>query len=389
MRKRAILCLLAAALLVCSLCGCGARADARVLKIAVLGDPATFYPSYQEGILRAERDLNQEYAADGYQVVCEFYNDSDNYTYEETTAIVDALAADPAVTAVIGPIDMEIGRTAAHMLDAAGKLFVSPNFLYDDVYENHYHTVFSLCYSAQTVGATLKLAASVVAPGRRWAVAAPGTPFEQDEIHGFLHQETAEAVTVVDCVSISDLQVDFQRVYRRWEALGVEGVVLFPAAGEGFELLKALKRENPDLLCGGDTAFDNTDLLEKDPELTQAMDGFILVSEFAMHEATPEEEERVTALKDDYLQETGLVMDDWYLQGYNAVRAIADTAVRNQTTDPLQIAQCLHADGYHGLTQDFAFDADGRQKVRNYQFGVLDQEGWMQMVMIQLPEVAE
>ena len=389
MKKRAILFLLAAALLVCSLGGCGARADVQVLKIAVLGDPATFYPSYQEGILQAERDLNQEYAADGYQVVCEFYNNSDNYTYEETTAIVDALAADPEITAVIGPINMEIGRTAAHVLDAAGKLFVSPHFLYDDVYENHYHTVFSLCYSAKTVGATLKLAASVVSPGLRWAVVAPGTPFEQDEVHGFLHQETIDEVTVVDCVSVSDLQVDFQRVYRRWEALGVEGVVLFPEGDEGFELLKALKRENPDLLCGGDTAFDNTDLFTKDPELTQAMNGFILVNEFALHDDTSEETERVAQLEDEYRQETGMDLDTWYFQGYNAVRAIADTAVRNRTTDPIQIAQSLHADGYHGLLQDFAFDADGRQKAENYQFGVLNQEWRMERHVIQFSEVAE
>lgn len=323
---------------------------------------------------KAESDLNKEYADSGYRVKCEFYDDVKSY--EEGSAIIDSMASDKNITAVIGSVDMDINKTAAYVLNNNKKLFVVPFFLYDDVFEdNNYSMVFSLCNSAQTVGKILKLATAKT-PAKRWAVCAADGNFEQAEMKSFLQCDAGDSIQIADCVSISALESKFGDIYDRWETLGVEGVVMFPEADEGFDILKKLKKRNPALICGGDTAFDDSTLTQNDKELMDAMNGFILVGEFMTNYDDEEETELFQKMKDEYLENTGEQTDLWYIQGYNAVRVIADTAIKNKTTDPERIAEILHSDGYDGLIEDFTFNEKGEQKTQRYTYVVFDENGY-------------
>ena len=360
------------------LCGCESAQPAQGVKIAVMGNPEDFYPGYQEGIRRAVRDLNEEYAGSGYTVECEFYSDCGDY--ETGAAIIDTLAADPSVTAVIGGVDMDINKTAAYIFNEARKPFVVPFFLYDSVYEDHYsYTLFSMCNSAKTVGVTLGFAAAGT-DAKRWAVCAAQGEFERAEMHSFLRCSRLCGLTIVDCTGISTLANRFDEVYRRWELLGVEGVVMFPSNNEGFDVLKKLKSRNPDMVCAGDSAFDNSSLMANDKELLAAMAGFIMAGEFSMRSDGDEEEyNRLTAMTEEYMQDTGEEFDTWYIQGYNAVRMIADTALRNQVFDPESIALALRRDGYRGLCQEFRFDEKGLQAETALTFSVTGEDGYAEL----------
>ena len=360
-------------LLTLMLSGCG-DTQSQIIKIAVMGNPDAFHPGYRDGIERAVRDLNNEYSASGYSVECEFY--SDDNSYETGAAIIDALAADKTVTAVIGSNNMQINKTAAYVFDKAGKLFVVPYFLYDSVYrDNHYDTVFSLDSSAQTVGETLCIAAAKTS-AKRWAVCADNGEFELAEMNGFLKNAAARGIQTVDCVNISELENNFDEVYKRWETLGVEGVVMFPKDSEGFEILKKLKRRNPDLICGSDTAFDNSALLSSDTELRQAMISFIMTDAFVIDYETEEEAERLDKMAEEYTLETGNALDTWYIHSYNAVRMIGDTAIRNKTCDASLIAKLLHENGYEGLGQRFYFDENGSQASAVSSYVIYDENGY-------------
>lgn len=362
------------AILSFALSGCFGGSEDHTVKIAVMGNEATFYPGYKEGIERAERDLNKEYADSGYTVECEFYSDSGSY--EEGSALIDAAAADESIDAVIGSMDMDISKTAAYVFDNAEKLFVMPFFLYDDVYEdNNYETVFSLCNSAQTVGEILRLAAAETT-AKRWAVCAGDGKFEQAEMRGFLQYGADNSIQTVDCVSMPALEASFDEIYSRWETLGVEGVIMFPEANEGFEILKKIKSKNPAIICGGDTAFDNSTLMNEDKELMQAMNGFIFANEFTLADRTQEDKDIIQEMVDEYTANTGNLFDTWYIQGYNAVRIIADTAIKNKTVDSSKIAEILHKDGYQGLIENFSFDAKGRQENPEYQYSIIDEKGY-------------
>ena len=360
------------------LSGCGGT-QSQIIKIAVMGNPDAFHPGYQDGIERAVRDLNNEYSGSGYSVECEFC--SDDGSYEAGAAIIDTLVADKTVTAVIGSNNMEINKTAAHVFDEAGKLFIVPYFLYDSVYlENHYDTVFSLCKSAKTVGELLCIAATQTT-AKRWVVCADDDEFELAEMNGFLKYAAAGGIQTVDCVNISELENNFDEVYKRWETLGVEGVVLFPTGNEGFEILKKLKRRNPDLICGSDTVFDNSDLLVNDAELRQAMTGFIMANAFVLDCQTDEEAELVSRMAEEYTQETGNNLDTWYVHSYNTIRMIGDTAIKNKTCSSSSIARLLHENGYEGVGQRFYFNANGSQAGRVYAYEVFNENGYTDVYM--------
>jgi len=373
MKIKLFLALALAAVTVLALSGCGGLEN-KTVTIAVVGDTSTFYPAYKEGIEKAVEDINLEYAGTGYSVVCGFY--SDNGSYDQGAAIIDKLASDAGITGIIAPLSMELSKTAAYTCEQMGKLFVVPYFLYDSVYkDNSYDMVFSMSNSGGRVGSILRRAAAAT-PAKRWAVCADNREFEMSEISGFLQEEAVPGdIRVVDCENISALSERFDEVYDRWEALNVEGIVMFPQGTEGFALLKKLKQKNPELVIAGDTAFDQSNMLEADPELKSAMAGFILAEEFVMNEETPEETEILEKFQEDYRSKTGKDLDTWYIQGYNALRMIADTAIKNETTNPAEIARYLHEKGYKGVIQEFHFDQRGAQIESRAMYSVFGADG--------------
>ena len=359
--------------MVLSLVGC-AESGTDTVTIAVIGNEADLYPGYKDGTEKAAEDARSEYEERGLNIEYEFY--SYDGSYEEGAAIVDMLAADENVTAVIGAVDMELNKTAAHVFDSAGKIFVVPFFLYDSVFDdNHYSTVFSMCNSGQTVGEILRRAASET-PAKRWAVCTADKEFEQSEMNGFLQYDADDGIDIADCVNIKELENDFESIYNRWENLGVEGAVIFAENEEGFELLRQIKRRFPSMVCAGDTAFDNTDITLNDAELTAAMSGFIMANEFIFNIETSEEMDRYVKFVAEYTAETGEELDLWYIQGYNAVRMIADTAVNENTADPRRIAESLHENGYSGLFQDLSFSDNGTLAEKDRVYTVFDAEGY-------------
>lgn len=370
MKKMIAVLLSLAALALLSACG---GSGTQTIKIAVIGNPDTFYPGYRQGVERAARDLASEYADSGYSVECVFAGGD---SYEDSAALIDQLSADRSVTAVIGAVEMEVNQTAAEVCERGRKLLVIPYFLNDSVYENNNYTlVFSMCNSGSYVGRSLRRAA--VRSGKvRWAVCTENREFELDEVTGFLASDGDDSIQVVDCVNIAALQNNFDEIYTRWEILGVEGVIMFPEGDEGFDLLVRLKRRNPELVCGGDTAFDNSFLLDSDPEIREAMTGFLMVDESHFREARPEETERIAEFAAEYFQLMGTNLDIWYLQGYNAVRMVVDTAVENHTANPVDIARHLHENGYDGLLQDLRFHGNGSQIEGGLSYNVFGGDGY-------------
>lgn len=359
--------------ILCMLFGCGNNNQTKNIKIAVMGNPEDFNAGYKEGIEMAAENLNSEYFGSGYTVECEFYNDNGNY--DEGAAIIDTLAADESVTAVLGSIDMDINKTAAHIFNEAGKLFVVPHFLYDSVYEdNHYDKVFSMCNSADTVGKILRNAASSTG-AKRWAICMADGEFEQKEMNGFLQSDREDGIEIVDCANISMLVNRFDEIYDMWEILSVEGVVMFPYGNEGFDILKKIKNRNPNIVCAGDTAFDRSEIFKVDEEIKKAMNGFIMAEEFMLYDKSKEETDIHNNLSEKYYQKTGKYLDTWFFQAYNSVRMIADTAIQNHTVNSNDIAKLLKENGYKGLCQKVRFDENGSLITDEARYLVFDNNG--------------
>ena len=343
------------------LCASCAQTDGKTVKIAVMGDADDFYPDYEAGIIKAIEDLNNEYSDKGFSFTYEMYDESGSY--EHDVDIVDELADDAGITAVIGSRDKDINSTAAYVFIEKRKLFVVPYKLYDSVFENNqYDTVFSLATSGKELGADLLAAAMTETEAKRWAVCAAEDEFSISEMRGFMQRKGSD-IKVVDCNDIVTLVSDLDNELKRWKLLGVEGIVLFP--GEEytpdtlFDLIKRIRDRDPDIICMGDSCFDDSNAIGSDPELAKAMKGFVLVNDF--FEQRHDDDPKYMSLKTEYKKKNGRMFDLWYLHAYNMIRMIGDKAVEHDTNNSAVIAGSLHDEGYEGISQKFEFAENGSQ----------------------------
>ena len=122
--------------------------------------------------------------------------------------------------------------------------------------------------------------------------------------------------------------------------------------------------------------------MSEDKELMQAMNGFIIADEFMQAGRTDKDSDIIHEMVEEYRANTGSVFDTWYIQGYNAVRIIADTAIKNETVDSSKIAEILHRDGYKGLIENFSFDEKGRQETQEYKYSTIDEKGYSHDVKV-------
>lgn len=382
--KKKIMVILAL-LAVAMLCVSCEPSDDKIVKIAVMGDKDNFYPDYESGIIRAIEDLNNEYADMGFRFEYTIYDD--NSSYEKGAQIIDELADDESVTVVIGSRDIDINKTAVYVFNEGNKLFVVPYALYDSVYEsNNYKTVFSLASSGNKLGTCLAVAAVKETNAKRWAVCAADDEFSMSKMRGFLQSEKSSGINIVDCSDIVTLMSDFDSEMNRLKLLGTEGIVIFPGnaytSGELFDLIKAIRREAPDMVCMGDNGFDDSAKILADPELMEAMSGFILANEFLKINDDAEEVAKFDKMRADFAEEHGNKFDLWHLQAYNMIRMIGDTAVKSNTTESTEIAEILHKEGYDGLCQKFVFNEKGSQILETIQYFVMKDDGTTREITI-------
>lgn len=383
MKKRIMVIL--ALLVVSMLCVSCEPSDDKIVKIAVIGDKENFYPDYESGIIRAIENLNNEYADMGFSFEYVIYDD--NSSYDKGAQIIDELAGDDTVTAVIGSRDMDINKTAAYVFNERSKLFVVPYVLYDSVYENNnYKTVFSLANSGNKLGTCLAVAAVKETTAKRWSVCAADDEFSMSKMRGFLKSEKSSGINIVDCSDIVTLMSDFDNEINRLKLLGTEGIVIFPGnaytAAQLFDLIKAIRAEAPGMVCMGDNGFDDSAKILSDPELMEAMNGFILANEFLKINDDAEEVAKFDKMRAAFAQEHGAKFDLWHMHAYNMIRMIGDTAARHNTTDGAKIAEILHNEGYDGLCQKFIFNEKGSQIPETIQYFIMKDDGTTREITI-------
>lgn len=368
MGKKLLVCILFAVSLTLSSCSVK---DNKHVKIAVLGDPETFYTDYERGIDRAVRDLNDEYADTGFTfeyVLC----DDDN-SYNLGAAEIDRLNDDTTVTAVIAPNNKDINRLAAYVFNKENMLFVIPYALYDSVfYENYYDTVFSLAYPKMKIGSIMRRAAART-DSKRWAACIDSSELAMSELHGFTH-ENDDGIELVDCVTFNSINKNSEDVFRRWKILGVDGILLFSTSAQ-FDEFKTLKKEFPDAEFALDSVYDDSALLLKDNELMRMMTNVIQAVDFPGYPHNDEDKKKFEMIKKRYNEEFQRAFDLWYLHAYNMIRMIGDTAVQCGSNDSKTISEMIHKNGYDGICAHYKFSPNGDRTDDSTEYGVYSDDG--------------
>ncbi len=347
--KRRVLCFILLCLLLLAGCSKQHTRD-NTLHIAVMVSQKQEAEQYLKGIELAASEAKQKYQ--DYNITYSVYEDFDDY--ETGAGIVDTIASDPAVTAVLATDNMDISKLAAHAFESAGKLMIAPYAIYDDELTSHTHQlIFSTCFSAAQTGETARVAATQTG-AKRWAVCYADEAFSRQEARNFTAQK-ADGIIIADTVKENVLLHDFSTVTKRWQQLGVEGVALFAYDKEGLDLFMSLKAFQPSWKFIGDYVMDDAEYMEASPERMAAFEGFSLVSQFYVEW----EDEQIETLM-NLLPEDEELIDTWLVHGYNNFKMIVDTAVRNETNRPEVIAEALRREKYDGILQTFSFDKTGR-----------------------------
>ncbi len=322
------------------LCGCSENENKKTISIGVTGSPASYSEYYEKGIRKAYEDVCKEYEGRGFEINVNFYDDNDDYeTGEKITA---GLVNDEKTTAIIASSSAEICENQVYQTDKAGKILICPHWMYDNTLEEgNYSQVFSLNYSNEDMGAVMKNIASEL-PAKKWAICYSDDKISRAEIKCFNNVD--DNINIVDYVKVNSLISDFNKTVERWRLLGVEGVILIPYENEGFDLLYRLKAEMPELYIISDSSLDDDNELQANRKY---FDKVYIVDSFFV---TSEESEIFD--NEEYL-------DTWEIHGYNALRMVVDTAVENNSDDPVEIAEILHKSGYKGELESYQFDEKG------------------------------
>lgn len=324
--------------------GCSGEEESKTIKIAVTGSPSVYSEYFEMGIKKAYEIVCNQYKDSGYDIQLEFYDDKGNY--EKGNEITAELVNDKELTAIIASSSPDICDSQIYQTDKAGKILICPHWTYDDTLEEaNYKRVFSLNYSNKDTGLVMRRMAEF-SPAKKWALCCSDNPISRDEASSFYRNESTEDINVVDSVRINTMISDFDRTVERWKLLGVEGVVLIPSDDEGFELLYKLKEEMPELYVVSDSRLDDSKALF---EHLDAFNNVYIVSQFNSN---------IAPGSDPGLPEYE-VQDTWEIHGYNALRMIVDTAVKNNTSSCDRIAEILHEKGYSGEYQQFMFQDNG------------------------------
>lgn len=351
-RKGPVLLLLLA--LGLSLTGCEGQDQAlqKVIYVPILADAGWLLEdgSFLKGVELAVEELNAEYGERGF--VIETAVIDDQARYELGVAKAMELAADPSVTAVLNLQNFDVSKTAADILARSQRPILFPYGAYDSLFTKGNHYLFCGVPSFSDLGQAMAM--FVKEHGyRRIAVYYNGVQSQNELVTAFELALMDSQAKIVDYVSSIVSSSHFDPIYNRWEALGVDAVVIAQyGLPEAFAVLEIIRERDQRLAIIGEPIFNRANVLAQHKE---AAEGMVVPSTLVLEESS-----RLTDFHIRYGRKYGEEADTWAVQGYDMMRLVADNFVALESPDPELLASVLHSEeGYQGAGRRIRFAAGG------------------------------
>lgn len=352
MKKLLIICICTSFLLMLTSCKNEEKAGGRELYIPILADAAwlTSDGAFINGVQLAVEELNNEYSGRGFIIKTAVIDDKAQY--ETGVEMATKVAEDSAVTAVLNLQNFDVSKTTAGILAERGKLTLFPYGAYDSLFSRDNPYMFCGVPSFSDLGKAM--ADYAVKQGyKRIAVYHNGIQSQEELVTAFELALLNTGTKVVDYVPSIASENEFDSIYSRWQALGVDCVVISQyGLDRAFEVLKMLRSRDKEIAVIGEPIFNRANALAENKAISE---GMAVPSTLVI-----EESEKLTAFKERYRQKYGKEADIWAVQGYDMMRLIVDTAVKLDTNDPLKIAGAMHDEkGYQGIGRHITFAKGG------------------------------
>ncbi|PKM76281.1 MAG: hypothetical protein CVU90_13160 [Firmicutes bacterium HGW-Firmicutes-15] len=352
MKKLLIICIITALSLISISCTNKEKVGGREIYIPVLADATwlTADGAFINGVQLAAEDVNTEYSDKGFNTKIDVIDDQ--ALYEKGVEMATKVAADNRVTAVFNLQNFDVSKTTEDILTRSGKLTLFPYGAYDSLFAKYNPYIFCGVPAFSDLGQAM--ADYALKNGyKRIAVYHNGKQSQEEMVTAFELKLLNTETKIVDYVPSIASANAFDSVYSRWQALGVDGVVISQyGLDRAFEVLKMLRSKDKGLAVMGEPIFNRANALA---EYKLIAEGMMVPSTLVIEDSV-----RLKAFKERYRQKYGQEPDIWAVQGYDMIRLVVDTAVRLDTNDPSKIAEAMHEEkGYQGIGRHIAFAKGG------------------------------
>lgn len=332
-------------------CNQKAQVSSTDIYIPVLGDEAwlTADGSFMNGVDMAIEELNQKYKDTGYHVRTSIVDDK--AIYETGVEMATKLSMDEAVTAVFCLQNFDVSKTTAGILSESDKLTLFPYGAYDSIFQRDNSYLFCGVPAFANLGEAMAKYA-VENNYKRIAVYHNGIQSQEELVAAFELALINTDSKVVDYVPQISSSSEFDDIYNRWSALGVDCVVISQyGLDEAYDVLNMIRKKDKNIAIIGEPIFNRANALEENKE---AAEGMAVPSTLVM-----EESQKLNDFKARYQERYQKEADIWAVQGYDMLSLVMDTAVRLHTNNPTEIAKAIQEDGYQGVGRQIAFRKGG------------------------------
>jgi len=356
MRKILVICIISILSLMSISCSNKEKVGGREIYIPILADATwlTADGAFINGVKLAVEDVNTEHSNKGFNTKIEVIDDQ--ALYETGVEMATNVAEDSKVTAVFNLQNFDVSKPTADILSRSGKLTLFPYGAYDSLFAKDNPYIFCGVPAFSDLGQVM--ADYAVKNGyKRIAVYHNGKQSQEELVTAFELRLLNTQTKIVDYVPSIASANAFENVYSRWQALGVDGVVISQyGLDQAFNILKMLRAKDAKIAVLGEPIFNRANALA---ENKAAAEGMVVPSTLVI-----EENEMLKAFKARYQQKYGQEADVWAVQGYDMIRLVVETAVRLDTNDPSKIAKAMHEEkGYQGIGRHIAFTKGGAMLV--------------------------
>ena len=327
------------------------EASSKDIFIPVIADAAWLEAdgAFMNGVNLAVSDLTIKYQDAGYDIQVKIYDDG--ASYENGVAIANNLAAQEGITAVFNLQNFDVSKTTAPILAGGNKLVVFPYGAYDSLFEKNSPYLFSGVAAFSDLGKAM--ASYVVAHDyRHIAVYHNGIQSQEELVTAFERALLSEDSKVVDYVPQIASSSDFDQIYKRWEALGVDAILIAQyGLDEAFDVLRMIRSKNTDIMVVGEPIFNRANALVKNKDIAE---GMVVPTTLVINDS-----DAIETFKRAYDDKFQSDADMWAIQGYDMVSMIVNTSVDIGSTDSLAIANAIHEKGYEGIGGRRIFEEGG------------------------------
>lgn len=354
-----LIAVLLALILVSGMTGCqnvSTDNNNKTIYIPVLGDASWLHDdgAFYNGVQLAVEDCKKEYSSLGYNIKTAIIDDK--ASYDDGVAMAVKLGDDPQVTAVLNVQNFDVSKTTADILSSRNKMVLLPYGAYDELCTKSYKNVFCNIPSFADLGKAMALYA-VKMDYRRIAVYHNGTSSQEELITAFELNLKNTKSKIIDYVPDISSQSNFDNIYKRWNALSFDSVIIAQYGLErAYEVLSLIRERDSKIPVIGEPIFNRANYLstnKKDAE------NIVVPSTLIINPG-----DKLNKFMKHYNQKYGKEADIWSVQGYDSIRLIVDTAAKNGTVNSLKIAKAVHDEkGYEGVQGKISFDSGGALKV--------------------------